>query len=101
MAVVVPLDHLLLVMGEEGVGGGRGGRAARLLDPRGARVIPVLLQHAAVVVLHFRQPVLRIPVEKFMLAGQYLFSSQIGVDDALYAPDACPETGQMALSVFL
>ena len=60
--------YLLLIVAEEGVGRRA---AADLLDPRPAHVVPVLLDHVAVVVLHLRQPVLRVP-DKRLLAGQTL-----------------------------
>ena len=55
--------HLLLVVAKEGVGRGR---AADLLDARAAHVVPVLLDQVAVVVLHLRQPILRVPHQRLL-----------------------------------
>ena len=63
------VGHLLLVVGEEGVGRGR---AARLPDARAARVVPVALLRGAVGVLHFRKPVLGVSDERLLAAGDPL-----------------------------
>ena len=50
--------HLLFVVAKESV---CSGRSTNLLDPPAIYLIPVLLDHVAVVVLHLRQPVLCVP----------------------------------------
>ena len=62
------VGHLLFVVGEEDVGGDA---AADLLDARAVDVVPALLEQVAVVVLHLRQPVLRVSDEG-LLAGETL-----------------------------
>lgn len=58
--------HLLFVVREEGIGCGR---ASRLWDAHAVDVVVVLLQRAAVGVAHFGEPVLRVPDEGLLAAG--------------------------------